>query len=142
MKISTRGRYAVRMVQDIAARRTDGYCTLKSIAERQDISLKYLEQIAKDMVKAGILETGHGRGGGYRIRGSAADYTVYDILCAAEESMSPVSCLEGEQNTCPRCDACVTLPIWTGLDRVVREYLTRFTIQDLLEQGDAMSCGV
>ena len=131
MKISTRGRYAVRLMQDIAARQTEDFCTLKSIAENQDISLKYLEQIAKELARAGVLDTGHGRGGGYRIHGSAADYTVYDILCIVEDSMRPVACLDTPENICPRKDICVTLPLWSGLDEVIREYLQKYTIQDL-----------
>ena len=133
MKISTRGRYAIRLMQDIAAQKTDGNCTLKGIAERQEISLKYLEQIAKDLARAGVLDTSHGRGGGYRIHGSAADYTVYDILSIVEDSMSPVACLNLPENNCPRKEACVTLPIWTGLDELIRDYLQKYTIQDLVE---------
>lgn len=133
MKISTRGRYAIRMMVDIASQQTEGNFTLKGIAERQEISLKYLEQIAKDLARAGVLDTSHGRGGGYRIHGSAADYTAYDILRIAEDSMSPVACLDTPENTCPRKDVCVTLPLWTGLDKVIREYLQKYTIQDLVK---------
>ena len=133
MKISTRGRYAIRMLQDIASQHTDHYLTLKDIAERQGISLKYLEQIAKALSKAGVLETSRGHGGGYRLHGSAADYTVYDILCIAEDSLAPVACLEQPDNTCPRRDSCPTLSLWEGLDRTVREYLQQYTIQDLVK---------
>lgn len=132
MKISTRGRYAIRLMHDLAIQQTDAYCTLKSIADRQEISVKYLEQIAKALSRAGVLETSHGRGGGYRIHGSAADYTVYEVLRIVEESMSPVACLDTPENPCPRRDVCVTLPLWTGLDEVIRDYLQRFTIQDLV----------
>lgn len=133
MKISTRGRYAIRLLQDIAAQDTSGNCTLKSIADRQEISVKYLEQIAKDLARAGVLDASHGRGGGYRIHGSAADYTVYDILRIVEDSVSPVACLDSAENTCPRREACVTLPLWSGLDEVIRDYLQKFTIADLVK---------
>lgn len=133
MKISTRGRYAIRMLQDIAQQRSGGNCTLKSIAERQEISPKYLEQIAKVLVSQGILEASHGKGGGYRIHGSPADYTIYSVLTALEGPMCPVACMETPENTCPRCETCVTLPIWTGLDQVIREYLSQYTIADLIK---------
>lgn len=134
MKISTRGRYAIRFMQDLASQPEAGYCTLKSIAERQEISPKYLEQIAKSLARAGVLETSHGRGGGYRIHGCAADYTVYDILTIVEGSLRPVACLDAPENPCPRRDFCATLTLWTGLDGVIREYLQRYTIQDLVWQ--------
>ena len=134
MKISTRGRYAIRLMHDLASQPTDAYCTLKSIAERQGISVKYLEQMAKALTRAGVLESSHGRGGGYRIHGSAADYTVYDVLRIVEESLSPVACLDSTENPCPRKDMCATLPLWTGLDEVIRDYLQRFTIADLLRK--------
>lgn len=133
MKISTRGRYAIRMLQDIASQQDDRCITLKEIAERQGISLKYLEQIAKELSKAGVLETSRGHGGGYRLHGQPSDYTIYDILCIAGEAMAPVACLQAPQNICPRRDHCATLPIWEGLDRVVREYLQAYTIEDLVE---------
>lgn len=133
MKISTRGRYAIRLMQDLASQPGDAFRPLKSIADRQEISVKYLEQIAKALARAGVLDTSHGRGGGYRIHGSAADYTVYDVLRIAEDSLSPVACLDAAENPCPRRDVCVTLPLWTGLDEVIRAYLKRFTIQDLVQ---------
>ena len=131
MKISTRGRYAVRMMQDIASQGTESFCPLKDIAQRQGISVKYLEQIARELTRAGVLETSRGHGGGYRIHGSAADYTVYTILCIAEDSMTPVACMDDPENRCPRKDACPTLPLWEGLERVTREYLQGYTIADL-----------
>lgn len=134
MKISTRGRYAIRLMHDLASQPTASYCTLKSIADRQGISVKYLEQMAKALTQAGVLDSSHGRGGGYRIHGSAADYTVYDVLRIVEDSLSPVACLDSAENPCPRRDMCATLPLWTGLDEVIRDYLQRFTIADLVSK--------
>ena len=134
MKISTRGRYAIRLMHDLASQPAGAYCTLKSIADRQEISVKYLEQMAKALTQAGVLDSSHGRGGGYRIHGSAADYTVYEVLRIVEDSLSPVACLDSAENPCPRRDMCATLPLWTGLDEVIREYLQRFTIADLVSR--------
>lgn len=131
MKISTKGRYAVRLLQTIAADGNDRCLTLKEIAQRQEVSVKYLEQIAITLSKAGILDTVKGHGGGYRIHGSPAQWTIYEVLDAVEGTMAPVACLEDAENTCPRHTICATLPVWEGLEKVVREYLSGITIADL-----------
>lgn len=131
MKISTRGRYAVRLMQDIAAQGNDRAVSLRQIAEDQQISVKYLEQIAAVLSKAGALDTVPGRSGGYRIHGDPAAWSIYQVLTIVEGSTAPVSCLESEENTCPRRDVCASLPVWEGLDRVVREYLSGISIADL-----------
>ncbi|MCR4615761.1 MAG: Rrf2 family transcriptional regulator [Clostridiales bacterium] len=132
--ISTRGRYALRMMIDLAEHQNDGFVALKDIAERQNISKKYLEQIIPVLNRAEFLQTMRGFGGGYRLVKPPMDYTVGEILRATEGSMAPVSCLEGQLNTCPRCQECMTLPVWEGLYRVVNNYLDGITLQDILDK--------
>ena len=134
MMISTRGRYALRMMTDLAEHGQEGYVALKDIAARQDISKKYLEQIIPVMNRAGLLQTVRGYQGGYKLSKPPKEYTVNEILTAAEGPLVPVACLEGEVNTCPRQSECATLPIWSGLKKVVNEYLNSITLADILEQ--------
>lgn len=133
MMISTRGRYALRMMIDLAEHESDGFVTLKDIAERQDISKKYLEQIIPVLNRSGLLQTSRGFGGGYKLLKSPKEYTVGEILRATEGNMAPVSCLEGEVNPCPRCTECATLPIWAGLQKVVDTYLDGIRLSDFIE---------
>lgn len=137
MKISTKGRYALRMMLDLAAHQDDGYVALKDIAQRQEISKKYLEQIVPMLGKSDILRTTRGYQGGYRLARAPKDYTVGEILRLTEGGLAPVACLEQHPNTCPRCGECATLPMWEGLERVIRNYLDGITLQDLLEQQTA-----
>ncbi len=139
MLISSRGRYALRMLADMAEHRTEGYVPLKEIAARQDISEKYLESIAKVLVRDGILIGVRGKGGGYRLSADPAQFTVGRILRLTEESLAPVACLESGAAPCSKMADCRTLPMWQGLDKVIFEYLEKFTIADLLpvdEPGD------
>ncbi|MGN0747593.1 MAG: RrF2 family transcriptional regulator [Aristaeellaceae bacterium] len=133
MKISTKGRYALRMLLDMAQHQQEGYVTLKDIAQRQGISKKYLEQIALVLGQAGILHGVRGHQGGYRLVGTPADYTVLEILRAMEGSLAPVACLDQGDNLCSRRNECLTLPLWEGLDAVIRGYLGSITLQDVLE---------
>lgn len=136
MKISTKGRYALRMVLDMARHQTaDGAVALKDIAERQQVSKKYLEQIALALSRANILQGTRGHQGGYRLMMQPAELTVYDVLAVAEGSMHPVACLDDAPNTCGRCADCSTLPVWEGLDRVIRTYLSSLSIQDVLDMS-------
>ena len=137
MKISTKGRYALRMMLDLATHQGDGYVALKDIAQRQEISKKYLEQIVPMLGKSNILRTTRGYQGGYRLARRPEDYTARDILRLTEGSLAPVVCLDCEVNTCPRSANCPTLPLWQGLDRVIEDYLAGITLQDLLEQQTA-----
>ena len=137
MKISTKGRYALRMLLDMVQHQGDGAVPLKDIAERQNISKKYLEQIALTLSQAGILRGARGHQGGYRLVGEATEYTVYSILETMEGSLHPVTCLEHAPNDCERCNGCGTLFIWEGLDRVIREYLSAMTLQDVLDRMTA-----
>ena len=134
MKISTKGRYALRMMADIAEYQKDGYVTLKEVAQRQGISKKYLEQIALHISQAGMLRAVRGYQGGYMLARPASDYTVYSILQVVEGSMVPVACLQQAENTCERRDTCRTLPLWQGLDKLIRDYLTGITLEDIVEK--------
>ena len=133
MKISTKGRYALRMMVDIAEHQKDGYVTLKDVALRQGISKKYLEQIALHISQAGMLRAVRGYQGGYMLALPASDYTVHSILEVVEGSMIPVTCLQQAENTCERREICRTLPIWQGLEKLIRDYLTSITLEDVVE---------
>ncbi|MDE6087026.1 MAG: Rrf2 family transcriptional regulator [Oscillospiraceae bacterium] len=137
MKISTKGRYALRMALDLAEHQDDGYISLKEIAERQEISKKYLEQIVPLLSKSGLLRTSRGNRGGYTLAKSADVLTVGEILRATEGNLAPVSCLEYPENTCSRAGECAVLYIWEGLHRTVCEYLDSITIRNILEHNHA-----
>lgn len=139
MLISTKGRYALRVMIDLAGHRSGKYIPLKEIAQRQEISEKYLEAIIKILVKGRLLSGLRGKGGGYKLTNSPEQYTVGAILRLTEESLAPVTCLEQGAAPCPRAAACRTLPVWQGLDRVISEYLDNITLADLLRQDDAGS---
>lgn len=138
MKISTKGRYALRMLLELASYPAGEYVSLKSIAEHQNISRKYLEQIVPMLNKGGILRTNRGNRGGYALAKSPAEYTVGDVLRATEGSLAPVACLSYETNECPRADHCATLYIWEGLYRVVNDYLDHITLQDILTHSNGV----
>ena len=133
MKISTKGRYALRMMLDIAQNQSAGFVTLKDIAQRQAISKKYLEQIALQLSQANVLRAVRGHQGGYRLIREPAEYTTLEILRIAEGSLAPVACMDQSPNLCERCDFCLTLPLWAGLDKVIENYLGGITLQDLLD---------
>ena len=135
MKISTKGRYALRMLYDLALHQEDGYVSLKDIAERQNISKKYLEQIVPLLNKTGLLRTNRGNKGGYMLAGRPGEISVGDVLRATEGSIAPVSCLEFEPNECPRANECSTLFVWEGLYKVMTEYLDSISLQDIIERG-------
>jgi len=134
VKISTKGRYALRLIIDLAIHKDKGYVTLKEIAERQSISKKYLEQIVPMLNKTGILKTNRGYQGGYMLAKSADKYTVGEILRVTEGNLAPVSCLEHEENECPRAGECRTLFVWEGLHRAIYEYLDSITVQDIIDR--------
>lgn len=139
MKISTKGRYALRMLLNLATHHQNTYVSLKDIAEQQDISKKYLEQIVPMLNKSGILRTTRGNKGGYMLARPADQITVGDVLRATEGSLAPVSCLEFEVNDCPRAEYCSTLYIWDGLYKLVTEYLDNITLQDILNHHVGIS---
>lgn len=132
MLISTKGRYALRILIDMAEHQSEDYVPLKEVAQRQDISEKYLESIVKTLVKGGILTGLRGKGGGYRLSKPPEEFTVGTILELAEGSLAPIACLEKDAKPCIRATDCQTLTMWQGLDKVIREYLDGFTIADLM----------
>ncbi|MBR5579137.1 MAG: Rrf2 family transcriptional regulator [Lachnospiraceae bacterium] len=138
MKISTKGRYALRMLIELAQNEGDGFISLKEIAARQGISKKYLEQIVPIMNNSGLLLTNRGYQGGYRLAKEARDITVGMILRATEGSMAPVACLENNQELCDRSEMCMALTVWKGLEKVINEYLDGITLQDILDQNQGM----
>lgn len=135
MKISTKGRYSLRLIIDLAEHSGDGYVSLKEVAERQSISKKYLEQIVPMLNKCGILHTNRGNKGGYMLSANPSALTVGDVLRATEGSLAPVSCLEFEPNTCERREECATLYIWEGLYKAVTDYLDGISIQDIIDHS-------
>ena len=139
MLISTKGRYALRVMVDLAEHRTSAYMPLKDVAKRQEISEKYLESIIKVLVQNGYLEGVRGKGGGYRLTKAPESYTVGNILRLMEGGLSPVSCLEQEVMQCTRAKECRTLPMWQKLYTMVNDYFDSITLADLMapEQGDS-----
>ena len=133
MKISTKGRYALRMLLDLAMHRDDGFIALKDIAERQNISKKYLEQIVPLLNRSGLLRTNRGFQGGYMLSKPASECTVGEILRLTEGSLAPITCLEQEVNECPRQSSCITLPMWEGLYKQITDYLDNITLQKMID---------
>ena len=134
MLISTKGRYALRVMIDLAEHQTDGFIPLRAIAQRQDISEKYLESIIKLLVKAKLLNGLRGKGGGYQLTKAPEQYTIGSILQITEDTLSPIACLEQDAKVCPRAADCRTLPLWKGLDKVIRDYLNNYTLADLIHR--------
>ena len=130
--ISTRGRYAIRVLIDLAENDNGGYIPLKDIAARQDISKKYLEIIVKDMVAGGLLVGASGKGGGYKLCRKPEEYSVGEILELMEGSLATVACLADEENQCPRADKCQTLPLWSEYDKLTHDFFYSKHLSDLL----------
>jgi len=136
VKISTKGRYALRVIIELAQRNTDGYVSLKTIAEHQEISMKYLEMIVSILHASGFVISLRGKSGGYRLAKEPGEYTVGSILKLTEGSLAPVSCLDGQENTCGRAENCITLPMWKKLDTLIDDYLESVTIEDLISRQE------
>jgi len=134
MKISTRGRYALRLMIDLAMANPEEYVTIKSIAANQEISEKYLEQIITALSRAGYVKSARGAQGGYRLSKPAGEYTVGMILRAIEGSLVPVACMEDEPNQCPRSGDCVTLDVWKQVDAAVSRVVDNITLDDLAKK--------
>ncbi|MBQ5485105.1 MAG: Rrf2 family transcriptional regulator [Lachnospiraceae bacterium] len=139
MKISTRGRYALRVMIDLAEHNSGDYIPLTDIAGRQEISEKYLESIVSMLSKSGFLMYLRGKGGGYRLTRLPEEYSVREILEVTEGSLAPIACLEQPTNTCPRASVCKSLDMWQGLYDVMRDYLSGISIADLA--ADTMEPG-
>ncbi len=130
--ISTKGRYALRVMIDLAEHEGKGYIPLKDIADRQEISKKYLEIIVKELVKGELLAGISGRGGGYKLCRKPSEYTVGEILELMEGSLATVACLAKNAQPCPRADRCKTLPLWAEYDKMVHDYFYGKTLADLI----------
>ena len=135
MMISTRGRYALRVMIDLAEHQEDGYTPMKDVAKRQSVSLGYMEKILPVLVKNGIVEGLQGKTGGYRLIRKPEEYTLGEILRLTEGSLAPVACLECGATPCDKATDCRTLPVWTELDRRINEYLDSVTVSDLLKSN-------
>ncbi len=132
MLVSTRGRYALRVMIDLAEHQNGGYTPMKDVAQRQEISLKYLERILPVLAKNGLIEGVQGKGGGYRLTRLPKEYRVGDILRLTEGDLAPVSCPECSAKTCDRAGACRTLSMWTGVQNLINNYFDGVTIADLM----------
>lgn len=133
MLVSTKGRYALRVMIELAERKHEGYVPLSVIAEKQNISEKYLESIIVILSKADFVDAVRGKGGGYKIMKEPSEYTIGSILRTVEGPLVPVSCLKENVNHCERTDRCKTLPVWTELGNVINEYLDSVKLSDLLD---------
>ncbi|MBQ8333447.1 MAG: Rrf2 family transcriptional regulator [Clostridia bacterium] len=133
MIISTRGRYALRVMLELAENESGDYIAMKKIAEKQGISLKYLERILPVLTQNQIVEGVQGKGGGYRLTRKPEEYRIGEILRLTEGDLAPVTCLECDAEVCQRRDECRTLPMWTKLHDIIGEYLDSVTLADLLE---------
>lgn len=137
MIISTKGRYILRVMIDLAERCDDGYVPMKDVAERQEISLKYLEKILPLLTKNNMIEGVHGKGGGYRLTRKPEEYSVGEILRLTEGDLAPVACLEGDPKPCGRTAECRTFPMWQKFTNMMNEFFDSITIADLMRDGFA-----
>ena len=135
MNVTSKGRYALRVMLDLAQHTADGFVSLKTVADRQGISMKYLEMIVGCLKKAELLESTRGKEGGYRLNREPADYTVGEILRSIEDNLAPVACIKDGVVQCDHAAACMTVPMWKELDDITNTYLDAITLADLLS-GD------
>lgn len=138
MTFSTKGRYALRVMIDLAVYSNGDYIALKDIAKRQEISLKYLEQVISLLNKAGFLQSMRGNNGGYKLAKNPKEYTAGDILRATEGSLAPISCLQNTPNQCERRDKCTTISFWEKYYQIVTDYVDSVTLNDLAENVKSM----
>lgn len=138
MTFSTKGRYALRVMIDLAVYSNGDYIALKDIAKRQEISLKYLEQVISLLNKAGFLQSMRGNNGGYKLAKNPKEYTAGDILRATEGSLAPISCLQNTPNQCERRDKCTTISFWEKYYKIVTDYVDNVTLNDLAENVKSM----
>ena len=135
MMISTRGRYALRVMLDLAKNDTGAYVPLDAIARREGMSEKYLESIIVSLSRAGLVKSLRGKGGGYRLTRAPGEYPIGEVLRLTEKTLSPVSCLEAGMD-CPQAAECPTFPLWQGLEQVIDDYLMAHTLADILPKGN------
>ena len=131
--ISTKGRYSIRILLDLAEHRNGDFIPMKEVAGRQGISLKYIERLMPALKAAGLVESVHGIGGGYRLTREPEEYSLGEILELAEGDLAPVACLQPEAPVCQRADECRTLGVWQGFYDLTRDYFSRITLADLLD---------
>lgn len=141
MKITTRGRYALRLLVDIAGQGEGAIVSLAEVSARQDISAKYLEQIVSKLTRTGFLKGVRGTQGGYRLTRSPEECSVGDILRAMEGSLAPTSCLTAEKNSCARCHSCDTLWFWTEMDHAINRFVDSYTLADFLKRAKSGTAG-
>ena len=134
MKISTKGRYALRMLVDLGEHRNEGFIALKDTAKRQEISKKYLEIIVKDMVAGGLLVGASGKGGGYKLLRDPEEYSIGEIIDLMERSLTPVACLADDAAPCPRASKCEMLPLWAEYDKLTHDFFYGKRLTDLLNK--------
>lgn len=134
MKVSTKGRYALRMMVDLAVHDSGEYISLRDVSERQEVSVKYMEQIVSQLTKAGFLYSVRGPQGGYKLARPSKQYTVGEILRVTEGSLAPVSCLDIVPNPCPRATFCSTLSFWEGLYAEILSFVDNVTLESLRDQ--------
>lgn len=132
--VSTRGRYALRVIIDLAENAKDGYVPMREVAERQGLSLKYLERILPQLVADNLVEGVHGKGGGYRLSRDPSEISVAEVLKVSEGDIAPVACLEDGAKVCDRIDECRTISVWKGLNERINEYLESVKIADLMKE--------
>lgn len=132
MNVTTKGRYALRIMLDLAQRPEEGYVSLKSIAERQGISMKYLEAIVGELKRAELVDSTRGKEGGYKLNRSAADYSVGEILRNLEDNLAPVACIRAGSIECDHAGECMTVPMWKELDDITNSYLNSVSLENLL----------
>jgi len=133
MMVSTKGRYALTVMTDLARLSDGGYVSLADIAEKENLSMKYLESIIAILNKGGLLESLRGKNGGYRLARDPADYNISEILLLTEGTLAPVNCIMQEGVQCEKASTCSTLPLWVGLDKVIESYLSRITLEDIIK---------
>ncbi len=132
MMVSTKGRYALTVMVDLARSSGDGFVSLADIAERENLSMKYLESIISILNKGGMLQSLRGKNGGYRLARDPAEYSVNEILLLTEGTLAPVNCIMQDGVQCEKAATCSTLPLWAGLDKVIESYLSRITLEDII----------
>ncbi|MBQ9494205.1 MAG: Rrf2 family transcriptional regulator [Treponema sp.] len=142
MKISTRGRYALRFMIDLAQHNQDSFIPLKDISERQAISIKYLEQITSLLSKYGLLKSVRGPQGGYKLAREANNYTVGEILRITEGDLAPVTCLEADAINCERRPFCSTIKLWEGLQKTINNYLDNITLDQLIVEPESLDYSI
>ncbi len=135
MMISTKGRYALKIMIDLAQHREEGYVSLKAVSQRQEISVKYLEMIVGILNRAGLVDSMRGKSGGYKLNRKTEEYTVGEILRLTEDGLVPVNCMGCQPDGCVKGEGCLTLPIWMKLDKVINDYLESITLADVVKNN-------